>query len=39
MAINPELMMIDGGGTTIEDIHVYWIDLTYASKTEISVSV
>jgi hypothetical protein len=39
MAINPELMMIDGGGTTIEDIHVYWIDLTYASKTEISVRV
>ncbi len=39
MAINPDLMMIDGGGTTLEDIHVYWIEITYTSKTEISVKL
>jgi hypothetical protein len=39
MAINPDLMMLDGGGTTEEDIHVYWIEITYTSKTEISVKL
>ena len=39
MAIRPDLMMIDGGGTTVEDIHVYWIELSYTSKTAISVKL
>jgi hypothetical protein len=32
-------MMIDGGGTTIEDIHVYWIEISYTSKTAVSVKL
>jgi hypothetical protein len=39
MAIRPDLMMIDGGGTTIEDIHVYWIEISYTSKTAVSVKL
>ena len=39
MAIRPDLMMIDGGGTTVEDIHVYWIEVSYTSKTAISVKL
>ena len=33
------LLLTDGGGTTVEDIHVYWIEITYTSKTAISVKL
>jgi hypothetical protein len=33
------LLLIDGGGTTSEDIHVYWIEITYSSKTSVSVKL
>lgn len=33
------LLLIDGGGTTAEDIHVYWIEITYSSKNSVSVKL
>jgi hypothetical protein len=33
------ILMIDGGGETVADINVYWIELTYTSKTAISVKL
>ena len=33
------LLLIDGEGTTLEDIHVYWIEITYTSKNSVSVKL